>query len=165
MTGKGLGVISLTHIAKGEFVGEYKGELMTQEIKDRRYPPSNRVYEQTKEDQQWIKSRIDRNQTLTGCYLFGITVPPDCKAKDGTSQNESRIYIDAEDEHKSSWTRFINHASLPFSNIHPKSNHDGSGGSLGSPRVWFVANRNIQKGDEICFDYGDDYWIEGDDVV
>jgi SET domain-containing protein len=31
--------------------------------------------------------------------------------------------------------------------------------------VWFVAKRDIEPGDEICFDYGDDYWLEGDDVV
>ena len=32
----------------------------------------------------------------------------------------------------------------------------------GEPRVWFVATRDIAPGDELCFDYGDDYWYEAD---
>ena len=151
--GKGLGVISLKPIAKGETVGEYNGEVMMGEVKDRRYLSSLKD-QQTDEDRQWIQSRLDRGQTLTGCYLFGITLPP--------SYDDSRIYVDAEDEYESLWTRFINHASLPYSNVHPKSIHESYDGN---PRVWFIANRDILEGDEICFDYGDDYWLEGDDVV
>ncbi len=72
------------------------------------------------------------------------------------------FFIDAEDEYESLWTRFLNHAPLPYGNVHPKSIHESYDGK---PRVWFVANRNIDVGEEICFDYGDDYWLEGDDVV
>ena len=28
--------------------------------------------------------------------------------------------------------------------------------------MWFVATRDIGAGDELCFDYGDDYWYEAD---
>lgn len=156
MPGKGLGVICQKPIANGEVVGEYKGEVMFEDVKDRRYISSLKD-EQTEEDQQWVQSRLDRGQTLTGCYLFGITLPPNYK-----DQTATRIYVDAEDEYESLWTRFLNHASLPFSNVHPKCIHESYDGK---PRVWFVANRNIEVGDEICFDYGDDYWLEGDDVV
>ena len=155
MPGKGLGVIALKPIAQGEFVGEYKGEVMSKEVKDRRYLPSLQD-EQTEEDREWIQSRLDRDQTLTGCYLYGIDdIPPT-----NNGQIASRIYVDAEDEYHSLWTRFINHASLPFTNVHPKIIHDD-----GNPRVCFLANRNIKEGEEICIDYGDDYWLEGDDVL
>mmetsp|Transcript_29306 Transcript_29306/g.62296 ORF Transcript_29306/g.62296 Transcript_29306/m.62296 type:complete len:307 (-) Transcript_29306:237-1157(-) len=158
MQGKGMGVISLKHISNGEFVGEYNGELMTEEVKDRRYL-SSLNHLQTDEDRQWIQSRLERGQTLTGCYVYGISLPPNYK---GNGLPESRIYVDAEDEYESLWTRFFNHASPPYNNVNPKSIHESYDGN---PRVWFVANRDIEEGEEICFDYGDDYWLEGDDVV
>ncbi|KAL7525582.1 hypothetical protein ACHAXR_001068 [Thalassiosira sp. AJA248-18] len=160
MPGKGLGVICLKHISEGEFVGEYQGEVMLEHVKDRRYLPSLKD-QQTDEDRQWIQSRLDRDQTLTGCYLYGISLPPNYKYK-GSSQTASRIYVDAEDEYESLWTRFFNHASPPLNNVNPKSIHESYDGN---PRVWFIANRDIEEGEEICFDYGDDYWLEGDDVV
>lgn len=156
--GKGLGVICLKSISIGEVVGEYKGEVLSQEVKDRRYLPSLKD-QQTDEDRKWIQSRRERGQTLSGCYLYGVSVPP---KREKSSSTETTIYIDAEDEYTSLWTRFLNHAPLPFGNVHPKSIHESYDGK---PRVWFVANRNIAVGEEICFDYGDDYWLEGDDVV
>lgn len=155
--GKGLGVISLKSIAIGEVVGEYRGEVMSQEVKDRRYLPSL-TDQQTDEDRKWIQSRRERGQTITGCYLYGISVP----AKRGDTTSTTTIYVDAEDEYESLWTRFLNHAPLPYGNVHPKSIHESYDGK---PRVWFVANRRIDAGEEICFDYGDDYWLEGDNVV
>ena len=35
----------------------------------------------------------------------------------------------------------------------------------GNPRVWFTAKRDIEAGEELTFDYGEDYWLEGDNVV
>jgi len=133
---------------------------MSEEVKDRRYLPSLKD-SQTEEDKQWIQSRLERGQTLTGCYLYGISLPTNHNI-DGNGQNSaSRIYVDAEDEYESLWTRFINHAAPPFCNCRPKSIHESYDGK---PRVWFVANRDISVGEEICFDYGDDYWLDGDDI-
>ena len=151
MPGKGLGVVANQPIANGEFVGEYQGEVMSEEVKDRRYLSSLQD-KLTDEDREWIQSRLDRGQSLTGCYLYGVSLPHD----------KGRIYVDAEDEHESLWTRFLNHASPPLNNVNPKSIHESWDGNL---RVWFVANRDIAEGEEICFDYGDDYWLEGDAVV
>lgn len=100
MEGKGMGVISLKSISSGEFVGEYNGEVMMEEVKDRRYLQSLQD-QQTDEDKQWIQSRLDRGQTLTGCYLYGVSLPPNYK---GNGLPESRIYVDAEDEYESLWT-------------------------------------------------------------
>lgn len=155
---KGLGVITTIPISKGTFIGEYQGEIFTQEVHDRRYLPSQSQFK-TKEDEAWIQSRLQRNQSLTGCYVYGITIPP---TSTNNFQDDQRIFIDAEDEHCSSWARFINHASPPNNNLIPKSVHESYDGK---PRVWFVACRDIEVGEELCYDYGDNYWLEEDEVV
>jgi hypothetical protein len=148
--GKGFGIITKVFIPKYTVVGDYKGEVMTAEEKDRRYLDSYSHLRQPI-DEEWKQARIDTGQTITGSYLFGVAVP-----------NKSDIYVDAEDEYYSLWTRFLNHAPLPFSNVNPKSLHEGIDGK---PRVWFVSIRDIEIGEEICFDYGDDYWLPEDNVV
>ena len=168
--GKGLGVITNKPYFKGEFVGDYTGELMTEEVKDRRYLQSLQD-KLTQEDREWIQSRLDRGQTLTGCYLYGVSLDDEDvhkrffkRGKDKEEEDttpKKRIYVDAEDEYESKWTRFINHASPPNNNVNPKSVPESYDGL---PRVWFMANRDIEVGEELCFNYGDDYWLEGDEV-
>uniref|UniRef100_A0A7S4EQ39 SET domain-containing protein n=1 Tax=Pseudo-nitzschia australis TaxID=44445 RepID=A0A7S4EQ39_9STRA len=149
--GKGFGVITNVKISAGQVVGDYKGEVMMEEEKDRRYLDSFAHLRQPV-DELWRKSRIDRGQTITGTYLYGVDVP----------NQSSQIFVDAEDEYHSLWTRFLNHASPPAANVNPKSLHQGIDGK---PRVWFVSIRDIEIGEEICFDYGDDYWLPEDNVV
>ena len=148
--GKGLGVITSIPIPRGTEVGGYEGEVMTAEEKDRRYLESM-SHLQLPIDHTWRQSRLDRQQTITGTYLYAVVVP-----------NGPSIFIDAEDEYVSFWTRFVNHASLPAANINPKSIHESWNGE---PRIWFVANRDIEAEEELCFDYGDDYWLLEDEVV
>ena len=167
--GKGLGIVSLADIPAGRVVGEYAGEVMTENVKDRRYLPSM-AHLRTDEDVRWAEVRRGRGQTMTGCYLYGVSLPPPSTSSGGrssttttTTEHARRVYVDAEDEYESLWTRFLNHAPRPYDNVSPKSIHESYDGR--GPRVWFVAKRDIEPGDEICFDYGDDYWLEGDDVV
>mmetsp|Transcript_9794 Transcript_9794/g.20331 ORF Transcript_9794/g.20331 Transcript_9794/m.20331 type:complete len:218 (+) Transcript_9794:207-860(+) len=149
--GKGLGVITNVQISAGTVVGDYKGEIMTEEEKDRRYLESFAHLRQPI-DEEWRNSRVEKGQTITGTYLYGIDVP----------NQASQIFVDAEDEYHSLWTRFLNHASPPAANVNPKSLYQGMDGN---PRVWFVSIRDIEVGEEICFDYGDDYWLPEDNVV
>lgn len=149
--GKGLGVITTVAIPRNTVVGDYNGEVITTEVKDRRYLPSQQHLQQP-EDLAWAQSRQQRGQSITGSYLYGVTMPGEADP----------IYIDAEDEYHSLWTRFLNHAPPPMANnLNPKSIHESYDGN---PRVWFVSNRDIQVGEELCFDYGDDYWLPGDEV-
>jgi hypothetical protein len=164
---KGLGVFSTSNecIPAGTYLGEYTGEILSNDnIKDRRYIPS-KEYLRTCEDVAWCASRLDRCQTMTGCYLYGISLPTTTTTSSLSSsllENKSRIYIDAEDEYYSTWTRFINHAYPPHDNVCPRSIHSSYDGQ---PRVWFITNRDVYYGDELCFNYGDDYWYDGDTVV
>lgn len=146
--GKGLGVITNVKIERGSVVGDYQGEVMTLEEKDRRYLDSC-AHLREPADEEWRALRIERGQGLTGTYLYGIVVP-----------GASHIFMDAEDEYCSLWTRFLNHSS--DANVQPKSIHESWDGK---PRVWFIALRDIEEGEEICFDYGDDYWLPEDNVV
>ena len=72
-----------------------------------------------------------------------------------------RRYVDAEDPKCSNWCRFINHAAEP--NLRVKSL--AFSGITMKHRVWFVSTREIQPGDELCFDYGEDYWFSDDKIA
>jgi SET domain len=100
---------------------------------------------------------------MTGSYLYGVSMPATRTLNGAVVVAADPIYIDAEDEYCSTWTRFLNHASsLGKNNLNPKSIHESYNGQ---PRVWFIANRNIEPGEELCFDYGDDYWLPQEHVV
>jgi hypothetical protein len=166
--GKGLGVITNKAIKIGEFIGNYEGEIFPEDVKDRRYLKSLQ-HTLTDEDRAWLQSRLDRGQTVTGTYLYGVDLDAGNVYKHfGRNKGENveeeapeRIFVDAEDEYKSLWTRFINHASPPLDNLKPMSVPESYDGN---PRVWFMAKRDIEPGEELCFDYGEDYWLEGDEV-
>mmetsp|Transcript_12863 Transcript_12863/g.26255 ORF Transcript_12863/g.26255 Transcript_12863/m.26255 type:complete len:204 (+) Transcript_12863:114-725(+) len=140
--GKGLGVFTLTCIPLNTVVGDYTGELLTLQQKDRLYLPSLKP-KRTQEDLKWIESRLERGQTITGDYIFGV----------------GDFYVDAEDTDVSNWCRFLNHDG--DANLRVKSLEFGMDDK---PRIWFVANRDIQAGEELCFDYGEGYWMD-DDIV
>ena len=67
------------------------------------------------------------------------------------------LYVDAEDGTRSNWCRFINHAPEPECNLRCRSL---AADMHGNPRIWFVALRDIEAGEELLYDYGDNYWGE-----
>jgi hypothetical protein len=67
------------------------------------------------------------------------------------------VYIDARDETRSSWHRYINHSCRP--NLESVVEPQGRG------RVWFRTLREIQADEELTFDYGDMYWDSPDGEV
>ena len=149
--GKGLGVVTTTVISAGTTVGDYTGEILSVAQTDRLYTPSN-AHLQTETDRAWTRSRMERGQTLTGTYLYGVATDP--------ITHVTTLFVDAEDEYVSSWTRFLNHDRQP--NLRPKSL---PAGLSGQPRIWFVAERDILPGEELTYDYGDNYWCADDEVV
>lgn len=73
-------------------------------------------------------------------YCFEYAVGDDWK---------SPFIIDAKDQ--GNYTRFINHSSSP--NLEPVSVY-----LEGLMHLILIANRPIQKGEHLCYDYGEDYW-------
>jgi SET domain-containing protein len=84
-------------------------------------------------------SRLVDTRQVTGDYAFGAG---------------GDLLVDAEDEASSSWPRFINH-SRRRPNLVACVAYWWFG-PLGI--VYFCATRDIQAGDELFFDYGDEYW-------
>jgi SET domain-containing protein len=145
---KGLGAFALAPILDGTNVGTYEGEYLTRPQVEARYWSTR---ECEVDDQQWIKSRKQRKQGISGDYLFDIG---------------NDLYIDGEDADRSSWCRFMNHAAKSDTNacnVKPRCTRlmIGDGGELVlqlQPTLWFEAIRDIECGEELSFDYGDSYW-------
>lgn len=139
--GKGLGAFSTRDRGAGELVGDYAGEIMSAREKDARYLS---LGERTAADDAWLASRRARGVGTSGDYILGVG---------------SDIFVDAEDPQHSNWCRYLNHDASP--NVALKTLPVGLGGR---PRAWFVTLRPVRDGEELCFDYGDDYWNQpGDD--
>ncbi|KAL3920338.1 MAG: hypothetical protein SGARI_006967 [Bacillariaceae sp.] len=154
---KGLGAIKA-----GDWIGEYKGEILTRAQVEARYWDKRKC--QTA-DRRWKKSRKQRRQGLSGDYLFDMG---------------DDLFLDAEDTDVGSWCRFMNHANerddngdqeISYSricNVETKCSRlsscekDGNNGQEETvmPRLWFIARRDIAVGEELLYDYGDDYWID-----
>ena len=169
--GKGFGAFASLPILNGAWLGEYQGEIMTQEEVNKRYWNISNDDGELSDDTNtrlWVESRKKRNQTTTGEYLFDVG---------------DDMYIDGEDIEKSSWCRFINHASSEVDDDKDLSRircnaesrnlpetwiydcHDGKNEAYIPPRMFFVALRDIAIGEEICFDYGDHYWDSDEDII
>ena len=154
--GRGLGVFAALPIPSGAWFGEYCGELMTKEQVETRYWEYR---DPNEEDQQWAESRRRRNQTMTGEYIFDV---------------RDDIYIDGEDIERSSWCRYLNHASVEddekngWNRCNAESRNipqTWNGDTLIPPKMFFVASRDIAIGEEIYFDYGEYYWEGYEDMI
>ncbi|KAI2494932.1 hypothetical protein MHU86_19577 [Fragilaria crotonensis] len=166
----GWGAMTLIRIPCGAWVGEYTGELLTRDQVFVRYWNTDH-YKNTNEDDdddgnddnhddgwlenmkqlqqddiEWIESRIQRNQGLSGDYLFDVG---------------DDYFLDGEDSDVSGWCRFINHAEQGCygCNLETRCSREvWNGQCIVPPRLWFVAQREIAPGEELLFDYGDNYW-------
>ena len=69
---KGRGVVATESIKANTVIGDYEGETITESVKDRRYLKS-REAERDEEDHRWLASRVERGQSASGDYLFGVS--------------------------------------------------------------------------------------------
>eukprot|EP00962_Isochrysis_galbana_P004186 scaffold1156_cov131-Isochrysis_galbana.AAC.2 len=141
--GKGMGAFATRAFETSDTVGDYTGEMISSERHTARYEGCSECW--SAEDAHWLASRGGRGVSVSGDYVVRVT---------------EDILIDAEDPDVSSWCRFINHDPKPnlALKVLPK-------GIDGKPRVWFVALRPVAVNDELCFDYGPDFWVEELDGV
>ena len=140
--GKGFGAFAARNFDEDITIADYVGEQLTQAEVDVRYKKSKMDWK----DKLWRKSRQLKGITVSGDYIFRV---------------EDDLYVDAEDPAFANWCRFINHSS--DANLRVKSL--AYSGYTQGPRVWFVSTRPIKEGEELCFDYGEEYWFEEDKPV
>ena len=140
--GKGFGAFAARNFDEDITIADYVGEQLTQAEVDVRYKKSKMDWK----DKLWRKSRQLKGITVSGDYIFRV---------------EDDLYVDAEDPAHANWCRFINHSS--DANLRVKSL--AYSGYTQGPRVWFVSTRPIKAGEELCFDYGEEYWFEEDKPV
>eukprot|EP00986_Skeletonema_menzelii_P010365 scaffold5047_cov127-Skeletonema_menzelii.AAC.9 len=148
--GKGMGAFSTVAIEKGTTLGEYTGEVLTRAEVEARYWGTRK---ESTNDRKWRKSRGRRNQGISGDYLFDMG---------------NDLFIDGEDADVSSWCRFANHADELND-----SDEGFDGGACNTEmirrlswdedesqqlRLYMVALRDIEPQEEICYDYGGEYW-------
>ena len=159
--GKGMGTFASVAIIKGDILGEYFGEILTRKQVEGRYWKTR---SENKHDRKWRNSRKRRNQGISGDYLFDMG---------------DDFFIDGEDADVSSWCRFANHAD-PGSDCNvevrarvgtstadnditdaditdttlPNKYDDGDKHT----RLYMIALVDIEKGVELQYDYGEEYW-------
>ena len=126
--GKGRGAYATAPFESGEIVGYYIGEFLTGEQVLERYPLLN--------DPESTRDVIH----ASGCvYLFAL-------------DEEGEAFVDGRSPWLSNWCRYINHS--PSGNLSPFRDEDDPAGTV----IYFQANRHIERGEELLFDYGESYW-------
>lgn len=146
-----MGAFSTVAIEKGTTLGEYTGEVLSRRDVEARYWGTRK---ENRHDRKWRKSRGRRNQGISGDYLFDMG---------------NNLFIDGEDADVSSWCRFANHAD----ELKKIDEEEEDGGACNVEmrrrlswdqdeaqqlRLFMVARRNIEPQEEICYDYGGEYW-------
>lgn len=168
---KGRGAFAVREIAAGTVVGVYAGEQLTQREHAIRHDASRGAEKGgpkmlpvhrplTPEEREQLEERRQRIDRLTaergapmggvangGSYSFALL--PDTTS---TTFPSRVAYIDAEDPDRSNWCRYVNHAPEESRRCNAVAQIDAV-----RKLVWLQARRMIMAGEEICFDYGDDY--------
>lgn len=141
---KGMGAFAAVRKLSGTRLGEYFGERLTRQQVESRYW-SRTKKAMNKHDRKWRNSRKRRRQGITGDYLFDMG---------------GNVFIDGEDGDVSSWCRFANHAS-PHDENACNVEVCRSTNAKDEDTLYLWALRDIEVGEELCYDYGEDYWEEG----
>lgn len=176
---KGKGAFAVRQIQAGAVVAVYAGEHLTQREHSVRHDASRSaaaggprplpiLRPLTGGEKAALEERRHRLEELTpetgapaggaangGAYTFGLL-------PDSTSAIfPGRVaFIDAEDPRRSNWARYVNHAPEESQLCNTEPHIDAT-----QKLVWLQATRDIAPGEEICFDYGDEYNFEHEMVV
>lgn len=172
---KGMGVFADRSLSAGELVGLYWGERLTRSEYLARHGEARDVCgaligravdgSGARGSLQAVLDRataVERQQRLAalahskptgkrGAYCFLLPA----NAID-VVRGEPFYCVDAEDPNRSSWTRFLNHAAKGTVGCNVDKHISVSG------QIWFVANRDVAPGTELCFEYtGDTQFGDG----
>jgi len=147
---EGLGVFADQDIDARICLGHYTGEILDDDEFEKRFP--QKVLDAWNQDPDVQRFKVEKKlwnkkqlkvkplpckplifpHKRTGAYVLWI--------------QRMKKYIDAEDESKSNWTRYINHKKGRKANV--KFNHDASITTL----------RPIAKDEELFIDYGEEFF-------
>ena len=171
---KGRGAFAARRFARGELVGVYWGEGLTQRQWAVRHgwkygeAPARlteaEVEERARREARLLELAADEAALLGGpgapmggvdnggSYVFSVLVAATEPERLPPGLGHRVLYVDAEDGTRSNWTRYINHAhyETPACNLEPRSDPLAC-------RVWFEARRDIEPGEELLFSYGAAY--------
>jgi hypothetical protein len=171
---KGRGAFAIRPFARGELVGVYWGEGLTQRQWAVRHGWKNgetpaRLTDEERHEQAMREARLleleaDEAALLGGpgapmggvnnggSYVFSVLMAATEPERLPPGMGKRVLYVDAEDGTRSTWTRYINHAhyDTPACNLEPRSDPLAC-------RVWFEARRDIAPGEELLFSYGAAY--------
>lgn len=103
-------------------------------------------------DQAEFERRYDSPTGTHADYAVGVMLP------DGV-----QVYLDAQDPSSSKHARYMNHAE-----DEPRRNCECwtlTPPMVGEVRALLFASRDLAVGEEMCWDYGDEYWRGRDDKV
>eukprot|EP00978_Attheya_sp_CCMP212_P019224 scaffold53609_cov58-Attheya_sp.AAC.2 len=130
----GNGLFALQPIAQGTYLMDYEGEVLTETEYFLRYPDGQ------------------------GRYVAGIPEPlpllPDCGPAAAAALSEP-TYIDGSDPTTSNLARYMNSAPPEEKN---GANVVWKKQRFGVRSMHFYALRAMEAGEELCFDYGANYW-------
>ena len=161
---KGKGAFMTRDVPAGSLVGVYYGEALTRRQWAVRHGWSvGKAPEQLTDDEAQAneerRARLLAHESIIaggidngGSYVFDTLQAAVTRSGAMPATLEDKpVYVDAEDPSRSTWCRFINHAHYASTtcNISPRS--DPSGTKAGRPIVWFVARRDIKRGEELMF--------------
>ena len=125
---KGDGLFAAAPIADGTYLLDYVGEVIDEAELYARYGDP-----------------ADPRAAVGGAYVFELA---------------DDVFVDGADPDRSNLARYMNHAPAGGANVR----RERLGGPLRLPGtrcdrgVRFFAKRDIAAGEELCFDYGADYW-------
>ena len=170
---KGMGAYATRKILAHRIVGIYWGELLTarQHALRHGWRIEQVVAKPTKQELAALREREERLAALTSgvpissagvgaqngsAYCFSLFAD-ELKAALGSAMLPEHIaYIDCEDPNRSTWCRYVNHAPAMVGACNCVPRTDAL-----AHLVWLEATRDIEVGEEVCFDYGEVYkWDE-----
>ena len=151
--GKGLGAFANYALFPYYEIGRYEGivlrgedELHARYGKNRGEVPD----EHLEWHREWKVECERRGVGTSGAYVVAAGTCP---------MTGKKVFVDAEDEETASWCRYLNHSQKrPNLSMGTMVRPDGK------PVVRFVVEREIKPGDELLFNYGENYWSFDDPI-
>ena len=162
---KGLGAFAIHPIARGRVAGVYAGELLT--------AAEYRARHEVRRCWRTDAERVRRLSSLPpgrapmggadngGAYVVCLVGSPELVGWASRDDPSAPLYIDGEDDERSSWCRFINHVG----SAEAACNLQLCVAAAPRPLAWLVATRDIAVGEELAFDYGPRYGLPRSDVL